>query len=859
VRHGLQLRGAPARCPILVDQGCPHAFGNPTDSPTRFFFQSSVPGGHENYFYELADLLNWSVVVDDGPTVIATKTHHLMSVLTYTSQDTEAMLPDERTLYLARLHSILATLDAGWSADFEWRHTVAPPPPPSAWPTIVHALIDETRRCTYASTPRFTSATHLTLTWQPPTGVKRWLGDLFTTQRTQEYAEYLGRHIDLFQAAVVRLADLLSQALLSVTMLDRDATCTYLHSCVDLDAGPLRCPDPATGLDVQLSGAPFIPGQPPQLGPYWLQPLTIKSWQPQLGTWLPEMLETLPFPCVWRVRWQPMSAQVAADYLRHLETGFRQRYKRLSGIIKSTVGVGQDANPAGDMDARADAIAAGQSIAAVQGEVLCGEDVLGFLAPTLLTYAPTPEALDEQTRALISLGFSQGLNLATETAGASFAWLASLPGHVGLGVRGRPLRTQELTALMPHSTVWSGPARDAHLDGPPVIVASTDSTYFNLVTHVGELGNVAVIGPARSGKSGLLGLLAYQWCRYPGARVVMFDRDHALKAATVSGSGRHYTFGTGTLGLQPLRAIETAQGQQWALSWVEGVLAGEGITTTPEDRAALWTAIQHLAELPPQARTISMLCKLLQVLRLKQALTPFCQGGPYDFLDASHDDMLLDGQLVCFEMGQLLQMPRALDAALAHILSQLETRWFTGEPVMVIVDEVKWLLEIQRFLGEMAVWLKARAKRNVSVILATQELIDLEQTDVWQAIQGSVPTQILLPNPAADRPGVREFYEKIGCSAGEIAQLVQGVRTRDYLYRSPLGSRLFQLVLSPLERRLCAASTLEELRVLEEMQATVAPDDLVETWCRHYGHTEAADILREAKEKEGVMQKDVLQ
>ena len=42
---------------MFVPENCPHAFGNPTDQPARMFFQSSVPGGHENYFIELAELL----------------------------------------------------------------------------------------------------------------------------------------------------------------------------------------------------------------------------------------------------------------------------------------------------------------------------------------------------------------------------------------------------------------------------------------------------------------------------------------------------------------------------------------------------------------------------------------------------------------------------------------------------------------------------------------------------------------------------------------------------------------------------------------------------------------------------------
>jgi mannose-6-phosphate isomerase-like protein (cupin superfamily) len=50
------LRGGPGAF-MFVPQGVPHAFSNPTGKPVKVFFQSSVPGGHENYFDELMSLL----------------------------------------------------------------------------------------------------------------------------------------------------------------------------------------------------------------------------------------------------------------------------------------------------------------------------------------------------------------------------------------------------------------------------------------------------------------------------------------------------------------------------------------------------------------------------------------------------------------------------------------------------------------------------------------------------------------------------------------------------------------------------------------------------------------------------------
>ena len=45
---------------MFVPPGVPHAFSNSTGEPVKVFFQSSVPGGHENYFDELMAIMEAS-------------------------------------------------------------------------------------------------------------------------------------------------------------------------------------------------------------------------------------------------------------------------------------------------------------------------------------------------------------------------------------------------------------------------------------------------------------------------------------------------------------------------------------------------------------------------------------------------------------------------------------------------------------------------------------------------------------------------------------------------------------------------------------------------------------------------------
>ena len=67
---------------MFVPQGTPHAFSNPTDRPTTVFFQSSVPGGHENYFAELFAILRASDGQPDPGQIVELRTRYHIEQLT---------------------------------------------------------------------------------------------------------------------------------------------------------------------------------------------------------------------------------------------------------------------------------------------------------------------------------------------------------------------------------------------------------------------------------------------------------------------------------------------------------------------------------------------------------------------------------------------------------------------------------------------------------------------------------------------------------------------------------------------------------------------------------------------------------
>jgi uncharacterized RmlC-like cupin family protein len=67
---------------MFVPENTPHAFANTTSRPVRMFFQSSVPGGHENYFDELMQLLRRSDGKPDPKDVAALRLRYDIEQLT---------------------------------------------------------------------------------------------------------------------------------------------------------------------------------------------------------------------------------------------------------------------------------------------------------------------------------------------------------------------------------------------------------------------------------------------------------------------------------------------------------------------------------------------------------------------------------------------------------------------------------------------------------------------------------------------------------------------------------------------------------------------------------------------------------
>ncbi len=137
----------------------------------------------------------------------------------------------------------------------------------------------------------------------------------------------------------------------------------------------------------------------------------------------------------------------------------------------------------------------------------------GFVTATVTVLDDDADTADEKLRQVERVIQGRGFVTIPETLNSVEAWLSSVPGNAYANVRQSIVSTLNLAHLMPVSAVWAGPEKNAHLDGPPLIVTRTEgATPFRLVTHIGDVGHTLIAGPAGMGKPVCFPLRSPPYC-----------------------------------------------------------------------------------------------------------------------------------------------------------------------------------------------------------------------------------------------------------------------------------------------------------------------------------------------------------
>ena len=750
----------------------------------------------------LADHLPWAALV--APGVVLNKDGSFQRTLRFRGPDLESATEAELVAACARANNVLRRFGSGWALFFEAERVEALGYPKSGFPDPASWLVDEERRAAFEGRRRqhFESAYHLTLLYMPPADqVAHAERALLETAREENGRDWR-QDLAGFIAETDRALDLLAGFMPEVRALDDGETLSYLHSTVSTKRHRVAVPDTPIYLDGILVDTALSGGIEPMLGDQHLRTLTILGFPSLTRPGILDALNHQDFACRWVTRFIALDRTEATRTLTRLRRQWFAKRKSIAALLREVL----YNEPAQLLDSDADNKVADADLAL---QALGGDHVaFGYLTTTITVSDPDRHRADEKVRAVERIVNGLGFTCIRESVNAVEAWLGSLPGHVYANVRQPLIHTLNLAHLMPLSSVWAGPARNAHLDGPPLLYAETSgSTPFRLSTHVGDVGHMLVVGPTGAGKSVLLALLALQFRRYPGSQVTIFDKGSSARAAVLAMGGEHHGLGSdGSLAFQPLRGIDASAERSWAAEWIAALLAHEKVVVTPEVKESAWSALTSLAAAPAEERTLTGLSVLLQSNALKAALMPYTLDGPFGrLLDAAENRLEL-ADVQCFETEELMHEAGVVLPVLTYLFHRLEDR-FDGRPNLLILDEAWVYLDNPVFAARIREWLKVLRKKNVSVIFATQSLADIAGSSIAPAIIESCLQRIFLPNDRAIEPQARSAYERFGLNDRQIELIAQATPKRHYYLQSRRGNRLFELGLGPIALTLCGASS----------------------------------------------------
>ena len=447
-------------------------------------------------------------------------------------------------------------------------------------------------------------------------------------------------------------------------------------------------------------------------------------------------------------------------------------------------------------------------------DVESGRCGFGSHQVTITVFAESPAALEARVSQVRSVAEQAKVKLVrcNDTMAATF--FAAHPGNGDYEIW-NPLTKSINFADMASFHMTSAGTR------PTALPWQTPITVFQTVTGAAHrfsfhapgdpraeptIGHTLVLGPSGGGKSSTVAFLAAQAQR-TGARVILFDKDQALRMAITALGGRYTAIRAGRpTGLNPLLTEVGPRGEAWLLDWLARLVEHGGQHLTPFQAEALKGAVRQNGQAPDALRTFRHFEELIGDVGdhrdLAMSLAEWGPEGRYAWVFGEADQPLIDltAPVTGIDLTEILSMATERTAVLSYLFRRLELLFEEKRPTLLVIDEASTVFDDAFFARWLPKWLVTVRKLNVVVVLLTQFPSQIRDSHSGSIIQ-AMPNQMIFPNRAAD---VTDF-EGFGFTDNELHFILTGRTTeRQALWRHHDGSTILNVDLSPLGSLLTA-------------------------------------------------------